>query len=404
MVQVKVEGIMSERIVICGAVRTPIGRFQGGLASVKASRLGAAAIQGLLERTGLNPAEVEEVIMGCVVQAGLGQNPARQAAIWGGIPTSVSAMTLNKVCGSGLRAVMSAAQAIKAGDLRCAVAGGMENMSQIPFALFGARDGLRLGHQQLTDLLVHDGLWDVYHDYHMGMTAELVVDKYAVTRERQDAYAAESHRRAAAAMAAGKFAAEIVPVPVPQRKGDPVLVDTDEGPRADTTAASLSKLKPAFKRDGGTVTAGNASTINDGAAVVLVCSESFAKEKGLPVLAVVEAYGTGAVDPEWVMMAPVGAVRHVARKAGRPVADYGLFELNEAFAAQAVAVTEQLGLDPALVNVHGGAVALGHPIGASGARCLVTLLHAMRDRGAASGMVALCLGGGDAVAMSIARP
>ncbi len=395
---------MSERVVICGAVRTPIGRFQGGLASVPAGRLGAAAIAGLLERTGLDPAAVDEVVMGCVVQAGLGQNPARQAAIWGGVPTSVSAMTLNKVCGSGLRAVMAAAQAIKAGDIRCAIAGGMENMSQIPFALSGARDGLRLGHQQLTDLLVHDGLWDVYHDYHMGMTAELVVDKYAVSRERQDAYAAESHRRAAAAMAAGKFAAEIVAVPVPQRKGDPVLVGADEGPRADTTVASLAKLKPAFKRDGGTVTAGNASTINDGAAAVLVCSESFAREHGLPAIAVVEAYGTGAVDPEWVMMAPVGAVQGVARKAGRPVADYDLFELNEAFAAQAVAVVEQLRLDPERVNVHGGAVALGHPIGASGARCLVTLLHAMLDRGAESGMVSLCLGGGDAVAMSIARP
>ena len=395
---------MNERVVICGAVRTPIGRFQGGLAAVPAGRLGAAAIAGLLERTGLDPAAVDEVVMGCVVQAGLGQNPARQAAIWGGVPTSVSAMTLNKVCGSGLRAVMAAAQAIRAGDIRCAIAGGMENMSQIPFALFGARDGLRLGHQQLTDLLVHDGLWDVYHDYHMGLTAELVVDKYAVSRERQDAYAAESHRRAAAAMAAGKFAAEIVAVPVPQRKGDPVLVAVDEGPRADTTAAALAKLKPAFKRDGGTVTAGNASTINDGAAAVLVCSESFARERGLPALAVVEAYGTGPVDPEWVMMAPVGAVQNVARKAGRPVADYGLFELNEAFAAQALAVVEQLGLDPERVNVHGGAVALGHPIGASGARCLVTLLHAMLDRGVESGMVSLCLGGGDAVAMSIAKP
>jgi acetyl-CoA C-acetyltransferase len=404
MIRVKGEGDMSERIVICGAVRTPIGRFQGGLAPVKASRLGAVAIAGLLERTGLDPGAVEEVVMGCVVQAGLGQNPARQAAIWGGVPTSVSAMTLNKVCGSGLRAVMSAAQAIRAGDIRCAIAGGMENMSQIPFALFGAREGLRLGHQQLTDLLVHDGLWDVYHDYHMGMTAELVVDTYVVARERQDAYAAESHRRAAAAMAAGKFAAEIVPVPVPQRKGDPLLVDTDEGPRADTTAAALAKLKPAFKRDGGTVTPGNASTINDGAAALLVCSESFAKERGLPAMAVVEAYGTGPVDPEWVMMAPVGAVLNVARKAGRAVAAYELFELNEAFAAQAVAVTEQLGLDPAIVNVHGGAVALGHPIGASGARCLVTLLHAMLDRGAESGMAALCLGGGDAVAMSVARP
>jgi len=291
---------MSDRVVICEAVRTPIGRFQGGLSSLKASKLGAVAIRAVLDRSGLDPSLVDEVIMGNVVQAGLGQNPARQAAIWGGVPTNVSAMTLNKVCGSGLRTVMAAAQAIKAGDIRCAIAGGMENMSQIPYALFDARDGMRLGHRQVTDLMIHDGLWDVYNDFHMGMTAELVVEKYGVSRERQDAFAAESHARAAAAMAAGKFAREIVPVEVPQRKGDPVIVDTDEGPRADTTAAGLGKLKPAFKRDGGSVTPGNASTINDGAAAVLVCAESFALEHGLKVRAVIEAYGTGPTDPEWV--------------------------------------------------------------------------------------------------------
>lgn len=395
---------MSERVVICEAVRTPIGRFQGGLSSVKASRLGAVAVQAVLERTGLDPSLVDEVIMGNVVQAGLGQNPARQAAIWGGVPSSVSAMTLNKVCGSGLRTVMAAAQAIKAGDIRCAIAGGMENMSQIPYALFEARDGMRLGHRQVTDLMVHDGLWDVYNDFHMGMTAELVVDKYGVSREAQDAFAAQSHAKAAAAAAAGKFAREIVPVAVPQRKGDPVIVAADEGPRADTTAEGLAKLRPAFKRDGGSVTPGNASTINDGAAAVLVCAESFALEHGLKVRAVIEAYGTGPVDPEWVMMAPVGAVENVAEKAGVGVADFELVELNEAFAAQAVAVTGELGLDPAKVNVHGGAVALGHPIGASGTRCLVTLLHAMEDRDAKLGLVALCLGGGDAVAMAVRRP
>lgn len=395
---------MSERVVICEAVRTPIGRFQGGLASMKASKLGAVAIKALLERTGLDPNLIDEVIMGSVVQAGLGQNPARQAAIWGGVPSTVSAMTLNKVCGSGLRTVMSAAQAIKAGDIRCAIAGGMETMSQIPYAMFDARDGMRLGHRQVTDLMVHDGLWDVYNDFHMGMTAELVVEKYGVERERQDAFAADSHAKAVAAAEAGKFEREIVPVEIPQRKGDPVVVSADEGPRAGTTAEGLGKLRPAFKRDGGTVTPGNASTINDGAAAVLVCAESFALEHGLTVRAVVEAYGTGPTDPEWVMMAPVGAVNNVAGKLGVDVTDFEVVELNEAFAAQAVAVTEELGLDPAKVNVHGGAVALGHPIGASGTRCLVTLLHAMEDRDARLGLVALCLGGGDAVAMAVRRP
>ncbi len=395
---------MSERVVICEAVRTPIGRFQGGLASMKASKLGAVAIKALLDRTGLDPNLIDEVIMGSVVQAGLGQNPARQAAIWGGVPSTVSAYTLNKVCGSGLRTVMSAAQAIKAGDIRCAVAGGMETMSQIPYAMFDARDGMRLGHRQVTDLMVHDGLWDVYNDFHMGMTAELVVEKYGVERERQDAFAADSHAKAVAAAEAGKFDREIVPVEIPQRKGDPVVVSADEGPRAGTTAEGLGKLRPAFKRDGGTVTPGNASTINDGAAAVLVCAESFALEHGLTVRAVIEAYGTGPTDPEWVMMAPVGAVNNVAGKLGVDVADFEVVELNEAFAAQAVAVTGELGLDPAKVNVHGGAVALGHPIGASGTRCLVTLLHAMEDRDAKLGLVALCLGGGDAVAMAVRRP
>jgi len=395
---------MSQRVVICEAVRTPIGRFQGGLSSLKATKLGALVVEAVLKRSGLDPALVDEVIMGSVVQAGLGQNPARQAAIWGGVPSSVSAMTVNKVCGSGLRTVMSAAQAIKAGDIRCAIAGGMENMSQIPYAMFDARDGMRLGDRKVTDLLVHDGLWDVYNDFHMGLTAELVVDKYGIERATQDVYAAESHRRAVEAAAGGKFDKEIVPVEVPQRKGDPVVVDADEGPRDGVTAEGLAKLRPAFKRDGGTVTPGNASTINDGAAALLVCREDFALENGLTVRAVVESYGTGAVDPEWVMMAPVGAVTNVAEKAGVAVGDFEVVELNEAFAAQAVAVTEQLGLDPAKVNVHGGAVALGHPIGASGARCLVTLVHAMEDRGARLGLVALCLGGGDAVAMVVRRP
>jgi acetyl-CoA C-acetyltransferase len=395
---------VSDKPVIVEALRTPIGRFQGGLADLPAPRLGAVVVRAVLERSGLDPELIDEVVMGNVVQAGLGQNPARQAAIHGGVPPSVSALTINKVCGSGLKAVALAAQAIRAGDASCVVAGGMENMSRIPYALFGARDGLRLGHGQVTDLLVHDGLWDVYNDYHMGMTAELVVEKHGITREVQDAFAAESQRRAVAARDAGEFAREIVPVEVPQRKGDPVKVTHDEGPRAENTAAALAKLKPAFKRDGGTVTAGNASTINDGAAALLICGQSFARSHGLKVRAVIEGYATGGVEPQWVMMAPVRALQNLLGRVGRPLADFGLFELNEAFAAQAVAVSREAGLDPALVNVRGGSIALGHPIGASGARILVTLLHAMEDRDVKRGIAALCLGGGDAVALAIARP
>lgn len=395
---------MSDKPVIVEALRTPIGRFQGGLADLPAPRLGAVVVRAVLERSGLDPELIDEVVMGNVVQAGLGQNPARQAAIHGGVPPSVSALTINKVCGSGLKAVALAAQAIRAGDASCVVAGGMENMSRIPYALFGARDGLRLGHGQVTDLLVHDGLWDVYNDYHMGMTAELVVEKHGITREVQDAFAAESQRRAVAARDAGEFAREIVPVEVPQRKGDPLKVAQDEGPRAENTAAALAKLKPAFKRDGGTVTAGNASTINDGAAALLICGQSFARSHGLKVRAVIEGYATGGVEPQWVMMAPVRALQNLLGRVGRPLADFGLFELNEAFAAQAVAVSREAGLDPALVNVRGGSIALGHPIGASGARILVTLLHAMEDRDVKRGIAALCLGGGDAVALAIARP
>ncbi len=395
---------MHKRPVIVEAVRTPIGRFQGSLASLPAPRLGAVVIRALIERTGLDAALVDEVVMGNVLQAGLGQNPARQAAIFGGVPTSVSALTVNKVCGSGLRAVTLAGQAIRVGDAECVIAGGMENMDRAPYAAFGARDGLRLGHGQLTDLMIHDGLWDVYNDYHMGMTAELVVEKYEVSRQAQDEFALGSHRKAVAAWEAGKFAREIVPVEVPQRRGEPLVVDRDEGPRADATVESLARLRAAFKRDGGTVTAGNASTINDGAAALMICSEDFAREHGLKVRAAIDAHATGALDPEWVMMAPVGAVRKLVEKTGRELADYGLVELNEAFAAQALAVIGELGLDPERVNVHGGAVALGHPIGASGARILVTLLHAMEDRGVERGIAALCLGGGDAVAVAISRP
>ncbi len=395
---------MSDKPVIVEAVRTPIGRFQGGLASMPAPRLGAVAVKALLDRTGLDPALIDEVIMGNVVQAGLGQNPARQASIYGGVPPSVSAVTINKVCGSGLKSVALAAQAIRAGDAACVVAGGMENMSRIPYALFGARDGLRLGHGQVTDLLVHDGLWDVYNDYHMGNTAELVVQKYGVTRAEQDAFAAASHRKAAAAQAAGAFAREIIPVDVPPRKGDPVKVAVDEGPRADTTEAALARLKPAFQRDGGTVTAGNASTINDGAAALMVTSPAFARAHGLKVRAVIEGAATGAVEPQWVMMAPVRAAGNLVARTGTPLSAYDLVELNEAFAAQAVAVIRELKLDPDRVNARGGAIALGHPIGASGARILVTLLHALEDTGGHLGLATLCLGGGDAVALAISRP
>ncbi len=395
---------MSNRSVICAAVRTPIGRFQGGLASVRAPQLGALCVKAVLERADLDPAKVDEVIMGNVCQAGLQQNPARQAAIFGGIPASVSAMTINKVCGSGLKSVALADQAIRAGDKHCIIAGGFENMSQIPYALLKARDGLRLGDGKVTDLLVHDGLWDIYNNYHMGMTAEWVVDNFEVSREDQDAYAARSHQMAVAAWEAGRFDKEVVPVEVPQRRGDPVVVSRDEGPRGDASPEGMAKLRPAFKRDGGTVTAGNASSINDGAAALLICSEEFAKANGLTIRAYIEAASTGAVEPNEVMMAPVTSVKNLLAKTGKTIGDYGLFELNEAFAAQSLAVMRELGLDQDKVNVNGGGVSLGHPIGCSGARILVTLLHAMEDRGVSDGIASLCLGGGDAVSMAISIP
>jgi acetyl-CoA C-acetyltransferase len=394
---------VGKRVVICGAVRTPIGKFQGGLAPLPAPRLGAEAVKALLARTGLDPAQLDEVILGNVVQAGQHQNPARQAAIFGGVPAAISAMTINKVCGSGLKAVALAAQAIRAGDARCVLAGGFESMSNIPYALPKARNGLRLGHGEIVDLLVHDGLWDVYNDYHMGLTAEWVVDTYQVSREDQDAFAAESHRRAVAAIEGGEFAREIAAVEVPQRKKDPLVVDRDEGPRGDTTADGLAKLRPVFKRDGGSVTAGNASSINDGAAALLVCDDDFASAHGLVPRAEITAYGTGAVEPNEVMMAPVTAVGRLLEKTGTVIEDYDLVEVNEAFAAQAVAVTRELDLDPEKTNVRGGGISLGHPIGASGARILVTLLHALEDRDGEQGLATLCLGGGDAVALTIRR-
>jgi acetyl-CoA C-acetyltransferase len=388
------------KAVIIDAIRTPMGRFQGSLSTIPAPKLGADVVKAIIERTKIDPELIDEVIMGNVLQAGLHQNPARQAAIYGGVPTSVSAFTVNKVCGSGLKSVMLAATAIKAGEADVIIAGGMENMSLAPFLLEKARTGYRMGNGTLVDAMVNDGLWDVYNDYHMGNTAELVSEKYNISREEQDVFAAGSQRKAAAAVESGAFKDEIIPVVIPQRKGDPVVFDTDEGPRADTTAEKLAKLKPAFKKDG-TVTAGNASTINDGAAAVLVMSEEKARELGMKPLAMIEAYTTGSMDPEWVMMAPKVAIEKLLAKTGKSIDDFDLIELNEAFSSQGVALTRELKINPEKLNVNGGAVALGHPIGASGTRVLVTLLHAMKHHGAKTGLCSLCLGGGGAVAMSL---
>jgi acetyl-CoA C-acetyltransferase len=387
--------------VIVSACRTPIGKFQGGLSGFRAPELGALAIREALSRARVEPGSVDEVIMGNVLQAGLGQNPARQAAIGAGVPTAVGAYTVNKVCGSGLKAVMLAAQAIRAGDADLIVAGGMESMTNAPYLMPEARAGVRLGHGKLIDSMVHDGLWDIYNDFHMGMTGELVAEKHDVSRQAQDEFAAESHRRAAEATEAGRFDAEKFTVDVPQRKADPVPFVTDETIRAGTTADSIAGMKPAFKRDGGTVTAANASAINDGAAALVVCSAEKARELGLDPLARITGYATGGLDPEWVMMAPEVSIRKLSEKLGRKPGDFDLHEINEAFSAAACALTKVLELDREKVNVNGGAVALGHPIGASGARVLVTLLHAMQQRGAESGMASLCLGGGNAVSLAV---
>jgi acetyl-CoA C-acetyltransferase len=392
-----------ERAVIVSALRTPIGRFMGGLSTLPAPRLAAGLIKETNARTKLDAETVDEVILGNVLQAGVGQAPARQAMIHGGVAPSVAAVTINKVCGSGLKAVMLAAQAIKAGDAEVVIAGGMENMSLAPYLLPDARAGQRLGHGRLVDAMINDGLWDCYSDFHMGNTAELVAKKYGVTREQQDAFALDSQKKAVTAIERGDFKDEIVPVSIPQPKGDALLVSVDEGPRADASKEKLAKLKPAFEKDG-TVTAGNSSTINDGAAVLLVMSEKKAKELGHEVLAVVDAYATGGMEPEWVMMAPVKAVGKLLEKTKTRITDYDLIELNEAFAAQGVALIRELKVPPERLNVNGGAIALGHPIGASGARVLTTLIHAMRKRRARRGLVSLCLGGGNAVAMSVSLP
>ncbi|MHC4408407.1 MAG: acetyl-CoA C-acetyltransferase [Planctomycetota bacterium] len=388
--------------VIVGAARTAMGKFQGSLARFTAPELGAIAVKAALERAGVEPGQVDEVILGNVLQAGVGQNPARQAALKAGFDGSIAAFTVNKVCGSGLKSVALAAQAIKAGDGDCYVAGGMESMTNAPYLIRKARDGLRLGNGELTDAMIADGLWEAFEDFHMGNTAELVAEEYDVPRAQQDEYAAQSHAKAAAAMESGRFDAEIVAVQVPQRKADPISFTTDEGVRAGTTAEGIGKMRPAFKKDG-TVTAANASQISDGAAAVVVMEEEKAKSLGLNILARITGYATGGVEPKWVLMAPVKAVEKLNAQRSTTVDDYEIIELNEAFSSQACAVSRELKLDPERVNVNGGAVALGHPIGASGCRILVTLLYAMADRGANTGLATLCLGGGNAVALSVEK-
>lgn len=391
---------MNREAVIVSAARTPIGRFQGGLAGLSAVQLGTVAAKAALDRAG-NPHEhIEETIMGCVLPAGLGQNPARQVSIHAGIPVSAGGLTINKVCGSGLKAVMLAAQAIKAGDGDAYLAGGIESMSNSPYLMPKARQGYRMGNQEVVDSMVNDGLWDVYNDFHMGITAEMVADKYEISRETQDAYAAESHRKALDAIESGRFDEEIIPVEVPQRKGDPIVVKHDESPRKGTSAESLSRLRAAFKK-GGSVTAGNAPSVNDGAAALVVMSAEKAEELGLKPLARIINYAIGGLDPEWVMMTPVSAVQNLFAKTGWSAEDVDLFELNEAFAVQACAVSGELGIPVEKINVNGGAVALGHPIGASGARILITLIHALKQKNLKRGVAALCMGGGNGLAMGI---
>jgi acetyl-CoA C-acetyltransferase len=389
-------------VVIVAATRTAVGSFQGALATVPAVDLGAAVIRQLLDRTGVDGARIDEVIMGQVLTAGAGQNPARQAAIKAGLPFAVPAMTLNKVCGSGLKALHLATQAIRCGDADIIIAGGQESMSLAHYVMPGARTGLRMGHATMVDTLISDGLWDAFNDYHMGITAENLAEKYQISREAQDAFAALSQQKAAAAIESGRFADEITPIMVPQRKGEPLAFATDEQPRAGTTAESLGKLKPAFKKDG-TVTAGNASSLNDGAAAVMLMSASKAEQLGLPVLARIAGYANAGVDPAIMGIGPVSATRRCLEKAGWSLNDVELIEANEAFAAQSLSVAHELGLDPAKLNVNGGAIALGHPIGASGCRVLVTLLYEMIRRDARKGLATLCIGGGQGVALALAR-
>jgi acetyl-CoA C-acetyltransferase len=391
-------------VVIISGCRTAVGKFQGSLTDLSATQLGAVVVREAVKRAGLNSDRVDECIMGNVLPAGLGQNPARQAAILGGLSPATGAMTINKVCGSGLKAVALAAQAVQTGNSSIVVAGGMESMTNAPYLLPQARKGYRLGNGKVIDSMVHDGLWDIYNDYHMGMTGENVAEKYGITREEQDEFAVNSHRKAVAAMKECRFKSQIVPVELPaKKKGEaPLLFERDESPREDTTVEVLRALKPAFKKDG-TVTAGNAPGVNDGAAAVVVTSAQRAKELGAQPMVRIVAQATSGVEPKWVMMAPVDAVRKIWEKTGWKNEDVDLYELNEAFSVQALGVMRELRLDPDKVNVNGGAVAIGHPIGASGARVLVTLIYEMTRRNVKRGIAALCLGGGNAVAMAVER-
>jgi acetyl-CoA C-acetyltransferase len=389
-------------VVIVSAARTAVGKFAGSLAKIPAPELGATVIRAVLERAGVKPEQVSEVIMGQVLTAGSGQNPARQALIKAGLPSAIPGMTINKVCGSGLKAVMLAANAVIAGEAEIIVAGGQENMSAAPHVLLGSRDGFRMGDAKLVDSMIHDGLWDVYNQYHMGVTAENVAKEYGVTREEQDTFAALSQNKAEAAQKSGRFNDEIVPVEIPQKKGEPLRFVTDEFVRHGATVESLASLKPAFSKEG-SVTAGNASGINDGAAAVLVMSAKKAEALGLKPLAHIKAYANAGVDPKVMGMGPVPASRRCLERAGWTVGDLDLMEINEAFAAQALAVHKQMGWDTSKVNVNGGAIAIGHPIGASGCRILVTLLHEMQKRDAKRGLASLCIGGGMGVALAVER-
>ncbi|MDQ3563248.1 MAG: acetyl-CoA C-acetyltransferase [Pseudomonadota bacterium] len=393
---------MAENVVIVAAGRTAVGSFGGTLATIPAATLGAKVISALLSKTGIKPEDIEEVILGQVLTAGVGMNAARQAALGAGLPHSVPCMTINKVCGSGLKAVALAAQSIRAGDAELVVAGGQENMSLTPHVLPASRTGQKMGEWKLVDTMINDGLWDVFNNYHMGMTAENIVKKYAISREEQDAFAALSQQKAEAAQEAGHFKKEIIPIEIPQKKGNPIIFDTDEFPRHGTTAEALGKLKPAFAREG-SVTAGNASGINDGAAGVIVTTESKAKALGLSPLARIVAYGTAGVDPAMMGTGPTPATQRCLRKAGWEVQDLDLIEANEAFAAQAISVNRDVGWDLAKVNVNGGAIALGHPIGASGARVLVSLVYEMIRRDVRKGLATLCIGGGQGVALAVER-
>ncbi len=388
--------------VILSAVRTPVGKFLGALSPLSATQLGSIVVKEAVARAGVQPEQVEEVIMGNVISSGLGQNPARQEALRAGLPDKVAALTINKVCGSGLKAVGLAAQAIQVSDIEIAVAGGMESMSNAPYLLPKLREGYRMGNAKIIDAMIHDGLWDAYENYHMGNTAEVVSEKYRISREESDEYSLNSHRKAVAAMQACRFASQIVPVPIPQKKGPPVLIEKDESPRADTSLEALRALKPVFKKDG-TVTAGNAPGMNDGAAALVIASEEAALRMGKQPMARIVAQTVSGIAPSLVMMAPLEAIEKLFRKTGWKREEVDLYEINEAFAVQSVALIRELRLDPERVNVNGGAVAIGHPIGASGARILVTLLHEMIRRDDHRGIAALCLGGGNAVAMAVER-